>query len=57
VILSLQLPFAVYPLIRLTGDYRWMGCFANGPVTAAVAWALTIILIGINVYLLIALML
>jgi hypothetical protein len=34
-----------------------VGRFANGPLTAAVAWALTTILIGINAYLLIALML
>jgi manganese transport protein len=57
VVLSLQLPFAVYLLVRLTGDRRWMGAFANGPATAAVAWGLTISLIGLNLYLLVALML
>jgi manganese transport protein len=57
VVLSLQLPFAVYPLVRLTSDRRWMGQLANGPLTAALAWALTAALIGLNLYLLVALVL
>jgi len=48
VVLSLQLPFAVYPLVRLTGSRRWMGKFANGPFTATIAWTLTIGLIALN---------
>jgi manganese transport protein len=48
VILSLQLPFAVYPLVRMTNSTRLMGKFANRPVTAAVAWTLTALLIGLN---------
>jgi manganese transport protein len=55
VVLSLQLPFAVVPLVRLTGDRRWMGRFANGPVTSLAAWGLTITLIALNFYLLLAL--
>ena len=55
VVLSLQLPFAVYPLVRLTGDRRWMGSFANRRLTATLAWTLTVILIGINLYLPVAL--
>ncbi|MBI2685495.1 MAG: Nramp family divalent metal transporter [Acidobacteria bacterium] len=31
VVLSLQLPFAIIPLIRLTSDRERMGIFANGP--------------------------
>lgn len=38
VVLSLQLPFAVVPLVRLTGDRKVMGEFANGPALAATAW-------------------
>jgi manganese transport protein len=57
VVLSLQLPFAVYPLVRLTSDRRWMGPFANGLAVAALAWGLTIALISINLYLLVALVL
>jgi manganese transport protein len=48
VVLSLQLPFAVYPLVRLTNSPLWMGKFANKPVTAVIAWSLTAILIGLN---------
>ena len=56
VVLSLQLPFAVLPLVRLTGSKQWMGKFANGPLTAAVAWAMTAGLIGLNGVLLVAMM-
>lgn len=48
VVLSLQLPFAVYPLVRLTCSRELMGKFANGPLTAAVAWGMTAALIGLN---------
>jgi manganese transport protein len=40
VVLSLQLPFAIWPLVRLTGDRTVMGEFANGPVLKLVAWGL-----------------
>jgi len=40
VVLSFQLPFAIWPLIRFTSDRALMGDFANGPVLRAVAWAL-----------------
>ena len=56
VVLSLQLPFAVYPLVRLTGSKASMGKFANGPLTAAVAWTMTAGLIGLNGVLLLGMM-
>jgi manganese transport protein len=52
VVLSLQLPFAVYPLVRLTGDRAWMRGFANSRTTGTIAWALTALLIGLNLFLL-----
>ena len=52
VVLSLQLPFAVYPLVRFTNSRALMGKFANKRVTAVIAWSLTAILIGLNVILL-----
>jgi manganese transport protein len=52
VILSLQLPFAVYPLVRLTGRRSWMGSFANGAATAMTAWVVTGTLIVLNAALL-----
>ena len=53
VVLSLQLPFAVYPLVRLTDSRTVMGRFANGRLTSLVAWAVTMLLIGLNLVLLV----
>lgn len=52
VILSLQLSFAVVPLVRFTGEKAKMGRFANGRVIHAVAWLVTVVIIGLNGYLL-----
>jgi manganese transport protein len=52
VMLSLQLPFAVYPLVRLTNSRALMGSFANRPVTMIVAWSLTGLLVVLNAVLL-----
>lgn len=52
VMLSLQLPFAVYPLVRLTSSRKLMGTFANRPLTMAVAWSLTALLVVLNAVLL-----
>lgn len=40
VVLSLQLPFALWPLIRFTSDRRLMGPFANSHLVASIAWSL-----------------
>jgi manganese transport protein len=40
VVLSLQLPFALYPLIRFTGNRTLMGIFANNWPMTIVAWTL-----------------
>ena len=40
VALSLQLPFAMGPMLRFTGDRRLMGALADGRGTRAVGWAL-----------------
>jgi manganese transport protein len=49
VILSLQLPFAVIPLVQFTGDRTRMGDFVNRPWLKIVAWATVILIIGLNV--------
>jgi len=51
VVLSLQLPFAIWPLVRLTSDRAVMGRFANGPVLKTTAWALFAAIAGANVWL------
>ncbi|WP_268801152.1 Nramp family divalent metal transporter [Pseudomonas huanghezhanensis] len=40
VVLSLQLPFALWPLIRFTSDKQLMGPFANSVTTKILAWGL-----------------
>ncbi|HBO7424285.1 MULTISPECIES: Nramp family divalent metal transporter [Pseudomonas aeruginosa group] len=40
VLLSLQLPFALWPLIRFSGDRGLMGEFVNPPWVSALAWLL-----------------
>jgi manganese transport protein len=52
VILSLQLSFAVVPLVLFTGEKRKMGVFANGPLLTALAWTVAVTIIGLNAWLL-----
>jgi len=55
VVLSMQLPFAIYPLIRLTSDPALMGRLANGWLMKATAWGVFVVITGANVWLLIGL--
>ncbi len=48
VILSLQLPFAVIPLIHFTSDRRRMGSFANAAWLKLLAWAIALVIVGLN---------
>ena len=52
VILSLQLSFAVVPLVVFTGSRAKMGIFVNKPYLQFVAWAVSAIIMGLNGYLL-----
>ena len=52
VVLSLQLSFAVFPLVIFTNDRRKMGPFANPTWVKALAWAVAVIIAALNVYLL-----
>lgn len=49
VVLSLQLPFAVVPLIRFTSDKSRMGPFANKTWVQICAWLAAGVIIGLNV--------
>src|SRR5260221_7706953 len=51
VILSMQLPFAVIPLIRFTNDSRRMGEFANRAWVRILAWSAAAIIVGLNLWL------
>jgi manganese transport protein len=51
VVLSLQLPFALFPLIRMTDDRRLMGEFANKAMTRYLAWGLFVLITIANIWL------
>jgi manganese transport protein len=48
VILSLQLGFAVIPLILFTGDAKIMGPFVSGGGVKAIGWSLGAAIVGVN---------
>jgi manganese transport protein len=52
VILSMQLSFAVIPLILFTNDRHKMGHFANSRGTKILAWIVATIILVLNLYLL-----
>ena len=54
VILSLQLPFAVIPLIKFTSDRSMMGVFTNRAWVKVLAWTSAAIIIGLNASLVIS---
>jgi manganese transport protein len=53
VILSLQLSFAVVPLVLFTGNRKIMGEFVNAPWLKALAWFTAIVIAGLNGWLLV----
>jgi manganese transport protein len=53
VILSLQLSFAVVPLVMFTGNRKYMGQFVNGPWLQRLAWLTAVVIVGLNAWLLI----
>ncbi|MGC8794406.1 MAG: Nramp family divalent metal transporter, partial [Bryobacteraceae bacterium] len=52
VVLSMQLPFAVIPLIHFTSDRQRMGVFANPGWAKAAAWGAAALIVTLNVQLL-----
>ncbi len=53
VILSLQLSFAVFPLVRFTSDRAKMGEFVNAPATRVAAYTVAALIAGLNAWLLV----
>ena len=49
VILSMQLPFAIVPLIHFTSDRSRMGSFSNPGWVRILAWVTATIIIGLNI--------
>lgn len=52
VVLSMQLPFAVIPLVRFVSDRRKMGQFAVPAYVAAIAWIVAGVIVVLNLKLL-----
>jgi len=52
VILSLQLPFAVFPLVMFTGDRAKMGPFVSPAWVRVLAWVVALIIAALNAWLL-----
>ncbi|WP_295853459.1 Nramp family divalent metal transporter [uncultured Xylophilus sp.] len=52
VVLSMQLPFAVIPLVGFVTDQRLMGGLVAGRTLAAVAWAISGLIVALNLKLL-----
>jgi len=51
VVLNLQLPFAIVPLLHFTNDRARMGPFASGWTLRMLGWATAIIVVGLNLWL------
>jgi manganese transport protein len=53
VVLSLQLSFAVFPLVMFTSDKLKMGEFVNGLTMKCLAWFIAVVIASLNAWLLI----
>eukprot|EP00051_Salpingoeca_urceolata_P003123 m.55370 g.55370 ORF g.55370 m.55370 type:complete len:541 (+) comp12526_c0_seq2:167-1789(+) len=51
VLQSLQLPFAILPVLHFTSSRAIMGQFVNSTVTKALSWLLALVIVAANVYL------
>jgi manganese transport protein len=53
VILSMQLSFAVFPLVSFTSDPRTMGPFVNNSLVRITSWIVAVLIAGLNGWLLV----
>jgi manganese transport protein len=53
VVLSMQLSFAVIPLVQFTGNASIMGEFVNAAWVRLVGWLMAIVIAGLNLWLLV----
>jgi manganese transport protein len=51
VVLSMQLPFAVIPLVKFTNERKYMGQFVNGAVLKYLSWSVAVIITLLNIWL------
>ena len=50
VVLALQLPFAMFPLLHLTGRRTLMGRWRNGPFLLAAGWSSAVVITAMDIY-------
>ena len=50
VVLAMQLPFAMFPLLHFTSSGKRMGTWKNGPFLLAAGWASAILITAMDVY-------
>jgi manganese transport protein len=50
VVLALQLPFAMFPLLHFTSSRKRMGKWKNGPILLLLGWASAIVITAIDAY-------
>jgi manganese transport protein len=53
VVLSMQLSFAVFPLVRFTSDPKLMGPFVNRTWVRVLSWIVAVVIAGLNAWLLV----
>ncbi|XP_030828658.1 natural resistance-associated macrophage protein 1 [Strongylocentrotus purpuratus] len=54
IIQSIQLPFALLPILYFTSQERLMGEFKNSSFTKFIVWCLAVLIMGVNFYLVFA---
>jgi len=50
VILALQLPFAMFPLLQFTSSRKRMGRWKNGPLLLIAGWTSAILITAMDIY-------
>ena len=50
VVLALQLPFAMIPLLHFTSSRTRMGKWRNGPFLLAAGWTSAVLIVGLDLY-------
>jgi manganese transport protein len=50
VVLAMQLPFAMFPLLHFTSSRKWMGRFHNGWFLIAAGWTSAVLITALDVY-------
>jgi manganese transport protein len=50
VVLALQLPFAMFPLLHFTSSRRYMGKWKNGPILLLAGWTSALLITAMDLY-------